>query len=196
MVEKSYVLRDLNIRESDLEYIGRGKSAYVYRWKGTEKIIKIFLEESRGEFICERKVYETLGDEEGFLKMYVYGENYLVLDYIQGKTLYKLLREGVFIKAEYIEKVAEYVENIKRKGLHPNDLHLKNILIDGEERVWIVDLARFLDKKRDKRWDHLYWVYWHLYRKRWFPKRWKSRYMDYIVKGYKWIESIWVREVE
>jgi tRNA A-37 threonylcarbamoyl transferase component Bud32 len=86
--------------------------------------------------------------------MYEYGSNYIVLDYVNGKTLYECLIEGIKIPEQAIIEVDNAIQLAKGKGLNPSDIHLKNIILTNAG-IKVIDVARFLQEKECKQWEDL-----------------------------------------
>lgn len=185
-----YVLINNKLNMDDLSFIGKGKSAEVYKINGKDKVIKIFYEHKIHELIKEKEAYKLLTGKKGFINMYKHGRNYLILDFVEGKNLFDCLINGIEIKKEYMDYVNDCIKISYELGLNPNDVHLKNIILKDNDEVVIVDLARFLDKKSDQRWDHIYRIYNNVYKKNWMVKRKSLIVIKALIFGYKMIEKI------
>jgi hypothetical protein len=189
-IDLEIVLCELQLQLHDVEYIGSGKSAMVFKIKNEEKVLKVFYNNKIHELLKEKEAYNFLNGTKGYLNLHDVGNNYLLIDYFRGKNLYDYLLEGLEIKRCYIEEANFYVNEARKKGLNPNDVHLKNIMINDNEEVVIVDLARFLDKKLDKRWEHIYKIYNSFYHKKWNHKKVSSIILKINIFVYKFVEKI------
>lgn len=154
-----------------LEVIGNGKRATVFKVKNEKIALKIFHPDHLGEALKEIESYSLLKEENPyFVQMHGYGENYIVIDYVEGRTLSDCLVEGIEIPEEVIHKVDEAIEYARGKGLNPSDIHIKNVIWDGEN-LKVIDLEGFLRKGKCRRWRTIKRNYYQYYLKSWFPKK-------------------------
>jgi len=91
-------------------------------------------------------VYQKLNslDESYFAKLHCYGENYIVIDRINGITLYECLKKGIYIPPYIIKEVDIAISHLKKLNLSSHDVHFKNILFDNRHIV-IIDVSDFLN---------------------------------------------------
>ena len=120
-------------------------SSYVFKMYADDKIPKVQI---------ERKVYKTLGDSPYFSTCFGYKDNYLVLNFEEGITLYDCLLQGIPIPKQVIEDVDQARKYVRQKGLNPRDIHLKNILLQNG-RAKIIDVSEYVQQGNDFRWEHL-----------------------------------------
>lgn len=173
------------------ELLGSGKSADVYVLN-ERQVAKVFRSDRLYELVKEREAYKLLADVSGFVTMYESGSDYLVMDRVYGLNLYECVSRGIYIPESVMNRVDEALVRSINAGLNPNDVHLKNVMWEiDSDTVVVLDVARFLDKGKDRRWTHLRWVYDHLYARRWFPRKLGGRMMTGIVYVYKRLETVW-----
>ncbi|WP_338448370.1 serine/threonine protein kinase [Niallia oryzisoli] len=127
--------------------------AYVFKMYANDKVQKIHI---------EKKVYELLEDSPYYSTCFGYKDNYLVLNFEKGTTLYDCLLEGIPIPKQVIEDVDQAREYARQKGLNPRDIHLKNILLQNG-RAKIIDVSEYVQPGNDLRWEHLKEGYDHYY---------------------------------
>lgn len=149
----------------DLRCIGVGTDAAVFESLSTPGYAyKLYAHEKREKVAVEAQVYETLGASPYFPTCHASGEDYLVLSYEKGITLFDCLLQGVHIAEQVVKDVEDAREYVRSKGLNPRDIHLKNILLqDG--RAKIIDVSEYVLPGNDFRWEHLkegYEKYYHL----------------------------------
>ncbi|GAB7389014.1 serine/threonine protein kinase [Bacillaceae bacterium] len=167
-----------------LQFIGNGRSAVVFRLKkDPSKALKVFHPQFAEMAENEIAVYLKLGHSPYYPQMYAYGKLYLVIEYIEGKTLFKCLTEGIFIPEKVIHEVDAAIEHARKKGLNPSDIHLRNIMLT-EQGVKMIDVARFLQKKDCRQWDDLKKAYYQMYLHPSFPKKIPERILNYIASKY------------
>lgn len=129
--------------------------AYVFKIYADDKVPKIQIEE---------KVYGILGSSLYFSRCFGSKDNYLVLSFEEGITLYDCLLQGISIPKQVIKDVQHAREYVRQKGLNPRDIHLKNILLQNG-RAKIIDVSEYIQPGNDLRWEHLkkaYDNYYHL----------------------------------
>ncbi|OGX79323.1 serine/threonine protein kinase [Exiguobacterium sp. SH31] len=169
----------------DLELHGIGRSAAVFRVKDTRLVIKVFFPGYTQIAAEEAVIYRTLEGLPQFPYLYEVGPNYIVIDYIAGKTLFECLTEGIWIDAAYIEQVDEALIKARQLGLTPSDVHLRNIILSPQGRIYLIDLARFRQGQHiDHQWEDLKRMY-RFYRLRFVPKRYSERLLNGIAYLYR-----------
>jgi hypothetical protein len=139
----------------DLLLVGTGTDAAVFRSMVYPHLaFKVYAQEKRDKKAIEEEVYERLGISHYFPKKLGSGVNFLVLSFEEGTTLYDCLLQGITIPPVVIEQVERAREHIRKCGLNPRDMHLKNILLyDG--RAKIIDVSEYALPGNDKRWEYL-----------------------------------------
>jgi hypothetical protein len=106
----------------------------------------------------EKDVYGMLGEHPAFSFCY-YAENwngirYLILKRLRGITLYDCLKKGIPVPVGVIEEIDRALDYARSKGLHPHDVHAKNVMMqDGSGLV--VDISDFLKREDCTMWDDL-----------------------------------------
>lgn len=166
-------------------FVGAGRSAFVFKLDDEEKVIKVYFPEFSHLAQEEADIYRELHDIPYFPKIYEHGNDYLVMDYIRGKTFYDCLVEGVVVTEEMINKVDVALDMARGKGLNPSDIHLRNMILTPDGDVKLIDVVRFRQKKDCMQWQDLKKAYYFYYRRRLFPKRLSPVVIDLISKSYK-----------
>ena len=83
------------------------------------------------------------------------GDFFLILTYEPGPTLYDCLVQGIPIPASAMDDVEAARHYARQVGLHPKDVHLKNVLLQGE-RARILDVSKYVAPGDDDPvWDQL-----------------------------------------
>ncbi|MFC0270467.1 protein kinase family protein [Metabacillus herbersteinensis] len=175
----------LERKSNDLEFIGAGRSAYVFKIKSTNKALKVFFPEFSHIAGEEAEIYQLLQGISYFPTMYDAGDNYLVIDLIEGHTLFECLSKGIEIKPDKINKIDEALKRAKDQGLNPSDIHLRNLIITPEEQIKIIDVARFRQTKNCTQWDDLKRAFYKFYCKPLFPKKIPVFILNSIAALYK-----------
>ncbi|HAQ07294.1 MAG TPA: serine/threonine protein kinase, partial [Bacillus bacterium] len=133
----------------------------------------------------EAEIYKELTDTPFFPHLYDSGSNYLVIDYVQGTTLFNCLIEGIPIENSHIKEVDDALQLARERGLNPSDIHLRNIIVTPEGSVRLIDVARFRQTKNCSQWGDLKAAFYKFYNHRLFPKKIPQKAMDLIAFFYK-----------
>lgn len=157
--------------DDSLKLIGTGRSAFVFRIKSSSKAIKVFFPEFTFIAKEEAEIYKALQDISYFPTIYETGQNYIVMDYIQGRTLFECINHGIPITSSHISEIDAALSLALNKGLNPSDIHLRNIFITPNDEIKLIDVARFRQTKDCTQWSDLKLAYNLLYIKRFFPKK-------------------------
>lgn len=178
----------------DLKLYGTGRSAAVFKIKNENKVMKVFYPPFEKTAIQEKQNYEKLNGNHYYPAVYDFGTNYLVMDFIEGKTFFECLAEGIPIKPHDIELVDKGLQYAKKAGLNPSDIHLHNLIVTKEGNVRIIDVARFSQEKNCTQWDDLKRAYYRFYQHPLFPKKIPKWIMHTISKLYRLYKHFTTRE--
>lgn len=111
----------------------------------------------------EVEVYRRLGEHPAYSRCRHHGELYLILDRLRGVTLWDAVRRGIPVPDRVIRDVDEALEHARRRGLHPHDVHGRNVMMrDGHGLV--VDVSDFLKAEDCSHWRDLKRAYRLVYR--------------------------------
>ncbi|PPA69550.1 serine/threonine protein kinase [Jeotgalibacillus proteolyticus] len=150
---------------SDLRCIGVGTDAAVFESLSTPGYAyKLYANEKKEKVAMEAKVYGILGESVYFPVCYGAYDEFLVLSYEKGITLFDCILQGVHIPKQAVQDVEDARDYVRSKGLNPRDIHLKNILLQNG-RAKIIDVSEYVLPGNDFRWEHLkqgYEQYYHL----------------------------------
>lgn len=183
--EQEFQEMRVTAHHQDLELHGIGRSAAVFKIKDTQLVIKVFFPNYIHIATEEAVIYDALEGLEHFPRLYEVGFNYIVIDYIEGKTLFECLTEGIWIDSAYIAKVDSALIKARHLGLTPSDVHLRNIILTPEGYIYLIDLARFRQGQHiDHQWEDLKRMY-RLYRLRFVPKQYSKRLLNGIAYLYR-----------
>lgn len=175
----------LNDKDPDLEFIGKGRSAYAFKIKETNLVLKVFFSPFEHLARQESEIYQALKDNPYYPDIYDSGEEYLVIDFIKGHTLFDCLVKGIEIKESQIREIDQALQLARKRGLNPSDIHLRNIFLTLEGKIKIIDVARFRQVKKCKQWDDLKTAYLTFYRRKLFPKKAPESMLNIIAMLYK-----------
>ncbi|WP_404431732.1 protein kinase family protein [Sutcliffiella horikoshii] len=181
--QKNVAVESYNVKQ--LTMAGSGRSAYVFKLKNTKKVLKVFYPPFEHLAKREAKIYKKLEGISYFPVMHASGENYIVIDYIDGLTLFECLVKGKHIDENVLDEVDHAILLAKNRGLNPSDIHLHNILITSDGKVKLIDVVRFEQVKQCSQWDDLKRGYYKYYKKRIFPRKLPSKLLLMIAFFYK-----------
>jgi hypothetical protein len=139
-----------------LQLLGRGTDAVVVRHPGLpERAFKVYPPETVGCLADEHHAYRCLAGSPYYAACLGRGDFYLVLSYEPGPTFYECLVQGIPIPEQAMADVEAARLSARRLGLHPKDVHLKNVLLQGE-RARVIDVSKYVAPgDEDRVWDHL-----------------------------------------
>ncbi|WP_423410657.1 protein kinase family protein [Heyndrickxia sp. MSNUG] len=175
----------LSEKDERLQLIGEGRSAFAFRIRGTDLVLKVFFPPFERIAAEEAEIYKELKGNPFFPAMHESGKNYLVMDYVQGTTLFNCLVKGIPIASEHIKEVDNALQLAREKGLNPSDIHLRNIIVTPEGDVRLIDVARFRQSKKCSQWDDLKIAFYKFYRHKRFPKKVPQYAMNLVAFFYK-----------
>lgn len=139
----------------DLKCIGMGTDAAVFQSvKAPAFAFKIYAKDKVDKVNIEANVYKKLGDSPFFSTCFASYDEYLILSYEEGKTLFDCVLQGIHIPEQVINDVEDARDYVRTKGLNPRDIHLKNILLQNG-RAKILDVSEYIRSGNDFRWEHL-----------------------------------------
>lgn len=169
---------------SELTCIGKGTDAAVFVHdefpRYAFKVYAIGREEKRKN---EEKAYRLLKDSPYFPRFYGSGKSYIVISNEKGINLYDCLIRGIEIPKHVIDEVDRAMEHARHVGLNPRDVHLKNIILQGDH-VKLIDVSEYVNPGNDRRWEHLkegYQLYYPLIASRKIP----PSVLDFVNNQYK-----------
>ncbi len=185
---KTVIIRKKNrliCYDDSLILVGTGRSAFVFRIKTTTKAIKVFFPDFIHIAKEEAAIYEILQNNTYFPSIYDSGSNYIVMDYIDGQTLFECMTYGKHITSAHINEIDYALSLASNLGLNPSDIHLRNIFITTNDEVIIIDVARFRQTKECRQWDNLKKAYHQVYTRRFFAKKIPASLLNSVAFLYK-----------
>ncbi|WP_407269767.1 serine/threonine protein kinase [Radiobacillus sp. PE A8.2] len=138
----------------NLRCVGVGTDAAVFQYIHTPVYaFKIYAADKTDKIKVEAEVYRRLGESPFFPTCYAANDQYLVLSFEQGTTLFDCLLQGIHIPQQVVQDVDEAREYARQRSLNPRDIHLKNILLQNG-RAKIIDVSEYVQPGNDYRWEH------------------------------------------
>ncbi|MEI3607554.1 protein kinase family protein [Pseudogracilibacillus sp. SE30717A] len=164
--------------DHSLKLVGKGRSAFVFKIKASNIAIKVFFPAFTSIAKEEASIYETLKGIPYFPTLYDSGRNYIVIDFIQGLTLFECITNGKIITSAHIKEIDHALALTRNLGLNPSDIHLRNIFITNNNEIKLIDVARFRQEKECRQWENLKKAYYQFYRKYYFFKKMPASFLN------------------
>lgn len=171
--------------DSSLKLTGKGRSAFVFRINASDKAVKVYFPEYIDLAKEEAEIYKSLQHIHYFPFVYEAGWNYIVMDYIEGYTLFDCMAHGTRITSAHIKEIDRALSLASASGLNPSDIHLRNIFITSSGEIKLIDVARYRQEKDCKQWDHLKKAYRQFYQRRFFIKKLPEPFLNVVAFLYK-----------
>ena len=129
--------------KKNLKFIGKGIHGKVYKIN-EDKCIKIFKKNS----YCKKELstLQMSQNNKHFPKIFQWGENYIVREYIDGIELDKYLKNNP-LTLELSEKLIELYEALEAVGFKRLDIVLFHIFINKDGNLRLIDTARVMKEK-------------------------------------------------
>ncbi len=184
-------------RDSSLQFIGAGRSAFVFRIISTDYALKVFFPAFKHIAVEEAEIYQELNGISYFPKLHGAGENYIVIDFIEGNTLFDCLCKGILVSRYHIEEINSALQLARERGLNPSDIHLRNLIVTYQNEIKIIDVARFRQTKKCSQWTDIKKAFHKYYLSPLFPKKIPSFFLNKIASLYKkHIFQRWLAQVQ
>lgn len=138
-----------------ISYLAEGDYSEVYKFEITENkeiddvilkkgtyVIKFFKQDEDNYLNFKDILYlKKLSNLKIIPKIYVITENYIIMDFINGKTLEYVLTntEHPGKKSNLLLKLERLISKLHDKKIAHGDLHLRNVLIDLDENLYLID---------------------------------------------------------
>ncbi len=195
---RSHSLDFVDVQSNDKNFflVGCGCSSAVFRSKDFPGIaVKVYSKAYREEVMEETMAYKKVRGLHYFPKLYLYGNNFLAIEFIEGKSLYECLIEGIEISDEVMNQVDEAIILARERGLIPSDIHFKNVILTNNG-IRLVDLSDYLAAEHVSRWDRLKFFYKAVYKPFLKGTRIPKKVVDFARKLFKLIENTLERLIE
>jgi hypothetical protein len=147
-----------------LRVLGHGTDAVAVQHPGLPELaFKVYAPTTVACLADEYGAYQQLAGSPYYAACLGRGDFYLVLSYEPGPTLYDCLVQGIPVPARAMADVEAARNYARSVGLHPKDVHLKNVLLQGD-RAKILDVSKYVAPgDEDPVWDALAEGYRRLY---------------------------------
>ncbi|MEH6892526.1 RIO1 family regulatory kinase/ATPase [Bacillus sp. JJ864] len=126
--------------------IGSGKDGEVYQLTYNKCVKIYFLEETQKKELKALKIGQS---SPVIPRLYEYGENYIVMEYISGISLARHLKREKKITGDLTEKILIMLSELKKIGFTRWDTEVRHVLINEKGQLKVIDHKRAftLDRK-------------------------------------------------
>lgn len=171
--------------------VGTGNYAAVFEHPDFPDIVVKVYAPGRPGIQEEAAVYEKLGDSPYFPACYMIGENFLALKRMRGIPLFDCVRYGIPIPRQVIDDVEQAIQEARAKGLYPQDIHGKNVLM-YQGRGYLIDVSDYGRERQDTKWQDLRKAYDRFYEPYLRDRGWKIPLwlLNAIRKGYRLYKKV------
>ena len=116
--------------------IGQGVYGVVYLYN-SNTCVKV--NKDRNNNLTEVNLYKQYAHCPLFPRIYEFGDNYIVMEYIQGRSLKEFLEQGNKLNTEYLDGLIKMFEEGYKIGLKLNP-NAKHVIMTPNKRIRLVDL--------------------------------------------------------
>ncbi|ENQ3106350.1 Protein kinase domain-containing protein [Bacillus sp. 491mf] len=138
---KSY-FNTRRVSRGDIEkykLIGDGKDGEVYQISHNKCVKVFFLEKTQKQELEALKV----GQSSPIIpRLYEYGDNYIVMEYVQGISLARHLKREKKFTEELTGKIILMLGELKKLGFTRWDTEVRHVLINEEGQLKVIDHKR------------------------------------------------------
>lgn len=138
-------IRNFEANLLECKFLGKGHNGVVYMLP-EGKVIKICFrpESCRHEY----NILNKINSNKYFPKVYGMSGNYMIRDYVDGITLTKYIKKNGFNR-ELGMRLIELLEEFKKLKFTKLDIRCKDIMVQPDGNLKIIDPKKCYSKKRD-----------------------------------------------
>ncbi|MGG1678048.1 lipopolysaccharide kinase InaA family protein [Neobacillus sp. NRS-1170] len=126
--------------------IGKGNDGSVYQ-VSTDKCVKIFVNEKTQKE--ELFAYQMGKSSSVIPKLFEYGTNYIVIEYVNGTSLKEFLKKEKKISEALVIKILFMLDEFKRISFTRRDTQIRHILLNDHGEIKVIDLKRAFNRKTE-----------------------------------------------
>jgi RIO-like serine/threonine protein kinase len=129
--------------------IGRGKQGAVFKIS-SDKCVKIYANQKN--VLKESEAYKATQESPIVPKLYEVGENYIIMEYIEGPTLEQYLETEGNVTEDITKKILFLLKEMKLLKFIRVDANIKQIFVTKQGELKVIDHANsFKIKERPNR---------------------------------------------
>lgn len=141
--KKSY--KDFDINLLDCRSLGRGHNGEVFLLPDGKALKVCFNENS---FYGEASILKKVNGSKYFPRIYEVNGNYMVREYVEGECLKNYIKRNG-LSRELVIKILALFKEFKRLKFKKLDLRVKDIFIQPDGKLKVIDPKKFYTKKRN-----------------------------------------------
>jgi putative serine/threonine protein kinase len=131
--------------ENDSKRIGGGKDGTVYKLSEEVCLKRFYKEKTQKQELMSLQ----MGKSSSVIpRIYGYGTNYIVMEYINGPSLKKHLKKEKRLSESMAEKILFLLDELKAVGFTRHDVEIRHILFNKCGDIKVIDLKRALTTER------------------------------------------------
>lgn len=127
--------------------IGSGKQGAVFKIS-SDQCVKIHAKQKYA--LKESKVLEAAQESPIVAKLYEVGANYIVMEYIEGPTLFEYLKSNRVLSEKVTNQILFLLNEMNRLNFTRLDSRLNHIILTGQGELKVIDLVSHFTKKVDR----------------------------------------------
>lgn len=127
--------------------IGRGHHGAVFKIS-SDKCVKIYVKQKH--LLKEIEALTIAQDSPVFPKLYEVGENYIVMEYIEGPTLEQYLASEGQITENITQQILFILQEMKRLNFLRLDASIYHIFVTNQGELRVIDLVSHMKKRFDQ----------------------------------------------
>ncbi|WP_342601636.1 hypothetical protein [Peribacillus sp. FSL E2-0159] len=116
--------------------IGKGAQGAVFKIS-SDKCVKIC---AKPEYaVIEGNVLKIAQVSPAIPRLYEVGQNYIIMEYLEGPTLFQYLESGGVLSEKLIRQILFVLKEMKRLKFSRLDADLRHIIVTKEEELKVID---------------------------------------------------------
>lgn len=125
--------------------VGQGKDGVIYQLTA-DRCVKVFFKEE--VYKKELKAIQVGQSSSIIPRLYGYGSNYIVMEYIEGISLAKHLKRNRYITKSLVIQLINLINELKKLNFSRRDTELRHVLMNGQGNLKVIDLKRAFSSNR------------------------------------------------
>ncbi|MFE3893005.1 hypothetical protein ACFX4Y_25500 [Priestia sp. YIM B13446] len=125
--------------------VGQGKDGVIYQVT-SNRCVKVFFKEE--VYKKELKAIQVGQSSSIIPRLYGYGSNYIVMEYIEGISLAKHLKKNRYITKSLVMQLINLIDELKKLNFSRQDTELRHILMNEQGNLKVIDLKRAFSSNR------------------------------------------------
>jgi hypothetical protein len=138
-------IENFDVNLLDCKLLGKGHNGIVYLLPDG-KLIKICFEIK--SCMKEYFILNRIGNNKYFPRVYGMSGNYMIRDYVDGVILKDYIKQ-YGLNRDLAIKILDLLEEFKKLQFLKEDIRCKDILIQSDGSLMVIDPKKFYSKKRD-----------------------------------------------